>query len=267
MGSVYQSCADYPHAVPGRDRITYVGHATLLLELDGMRLLTDPVLRSRVGHLRRHGTAPDAEVARGLDAVLVSHRHMDHLDPPSLRRLDPGVAVLGPRGAGATLRRAGLRTVTELDVGASADIGPLSVRAVPADHDGRRLPIGAPAPAIGFEITGTRRVYFAGDTDLFDAMADLADDLDVALLPVAGWGPSVGPGHLDPQRAAQAAAMLRPRVAIPIHWGTLAVAGARPGDMARRAAPAHEFAAAVAQLDPSVTVAVLEPGTSLELES
>src|SRR5262249_41498104 len=155
-------------------------------------------------------------------------------------------------------------TVRELGVGETANVGALTVRAVQADHDGRRLPVGAPAPAIGFEIASAQhRVYFAGDTDLFDAMADLAGGLDVALPPVAGWGSRVGPGHLDPQRAAQAVAMLQPRVAIPIHWGTLGVTGARPGDAQQRARPAREFAKLVAQVAPSVTVAVLEPGASL----
>ena len=64
-----------------------------------------------------------------------------------------------------------------------------------------------------------RRVYFAGDTDIFDGMADLAP-VDVALLPIWGWGPTMGPGHMDPARAAQAAALLQARLAIPIHWGT-----------------------------------------------
>jgi L-ascorbate metabolism protein UlaG (beta-lactamase superfamily) len=250
------------------DRVTYIGHSTVLIELDGLRVLTDPVLRSRVGHLRRHAPPPDPETARRLDAVLVSHRHMDHLDLPSLRRLNADAVALCPRGAGRSLRRAGLSAVTELDIGASASIGSLTVRGIEAQHDGRRLPVGAPAPAIGFEITSPqRRVYFAGDTDLFDAMAELAGDLDVALLPVAGWGPTVGPGHLDPQRAAQAVARLQPRVAIPIHWGTLAVAGSRSTDAQQRAQPAREFAQLVAQATPSVTVAVLEPGASLELES
>ncbi len=246
------------------DRITYVGHATVLIELDGARLLTDPVLRSRVAHLRRHGAPPVPGVADDLDAVLLSHLHMDHLDLPSLRRIDSGVPVLAPAGSARRLRRAGRRAVTELAVGETAAVGALRVTATPADHDGRRLPIGAPAPAIGFDVRGTRRVYFAGDTDLFDTMADLADGLDVALLPVAGWGRKLGPGHLDPGRAARAAALLAPRVAIPIHWGTLAVAG-RGVAPAQRGDPARAFAAQVAATAPSVSVVVLEPGSSLEL--
>ena len=124
------------------------------------------------------------------------------------------------------------------------------------------MPLGAPARAIGFDVRGTRRVYFAGDTDLFDAMAELAGGLDLALLPVASWGRKLGPGHLDSGRAAQAAALLAPRVAIPIHWGTLAVAG-RAVAPAQRDDPARAFAAQVAATAPSVSVAVLEPGSSL----
>jgi len=106
--------------------------------------------------------------------------------------------------------------------------------------------------------------YFAGDTDLFPEMADLSGHLDVALLPVAGWGPRVGPGHLDPRRAAQAAAVLRPRMAIPVHWGTFASLGARPDDPG---APAREFADRTAELAPAVEVKVLAPGAGVEVSA
>ena len=99
---------------------------------------------------------------------------------------------------------------------------------VHALHSGKREPIGPEGPAIGCVIEGSRTVYFAGDTDLFPEMDALADRLDVALLPVWGWGATIGPGHMDPQRAAEAVARLRPRLAIPIHWGTL-LPGRPPG--------------------------------------
>ena len=107
-------------------------------------------------------------------------------------------------------------------------------------------------------------VYFAGDTDVFDEMADLAP-LDVALLPVAGWGPRLGPGHMNAERAAQAAALLRPRVAIPIHWGTFHPTYARRG--AWFTDPPQEFAAHVADVAPSVEVRVLEPGESTSVSA
>jgi L-ascorbate metabolism protein UlaG (beta-lactamase superfamily) len=242
--------------------VTWIGHATVLIELGGARLLTDPLLRGRLGHLRRHGPPPAAAALERLDAILISHLHLDHLDLPSLRRLPRTTRLLVPRGAGGFLRRHGFPHAEELAAGDRVEVAGLDVTAVPAVHDRRRWPRGAAADTIGF-VAG-RRVYFAGDTDLFDAMAELAG-IDVALLPVWGWGPSLGEGHLDPEGAARAAALVAPRMAIPIHWGTFyprLLARYKPH---RLTAPPHEFAAAVARLAPAVEVRVLEPGQTIQL--
>src|SRR5438132_2243122 len=197
-------------------RSTWLGHSTVLLELDGVRLLTDPVLRRRVLHLRRVGVQADVRGLEGLDAALVSHLHYDHLDRRSLERLGRSLRLVVPAGAGSLLRRRGFARVSEVEVGDQLTIGPLKVRVTHAEHDGRRGPFGRSAPAVGYLVTGSGSVYFAGDTDLFDGMRDLAPGLDLALLPVAGWGPRLPAGHLDPRRAAQALVRLRPRVAVPI---------------------------------------------------
>jgi L-ascorbate metabolism protein UlaG (beta-lactamase superfamily) len=238
--------------------LTWVGHSTVLVEANGTRLLTDPLLRPRVAHLRRVAgsvAALDGE----LDAVLVSHVHYDHLDLPSLERLRAKQFVV-PRGAGRILRRRGLEPVVELAEDDELAVGGLTVRATHAVHAARRV-LGAAVPSLGYLVSGSARVYFPGDTELFDGMRRLAP-VDVALLPVAGWGPRTGRGHLDPERAAEALRLLQPRVAIPIHWGTyLRVLMNRDGERLR--APAERFRRRAAEVAPEVTVRILEPGEQL----
>ena len=201
--------------------LDFIGHSAVRIELDGVRLLTDPVTRGRVGPLRRVEPVPDRHRLRDIDAVLISHLHWDHLDVPSLRDLGRSVPVFVPVGSGPWMRAAGFRDVRELGVGDTADVGGVIVRAVPAVHSGFRPPLGPTAPPLGFVVRGSRSIYFAGDTDLFDGMGELGEPIDVALLPVWGWGPTLGRGlHLDPLRAAQALRLIRPRAAVPIHWGT-----------------------------------------------
>ena len=227
--------------------------------MGGVRILTDPVLGRRAGPLRRLGPPPPSGVAAGIHGVLLSHLHSDHADLPSLRRVGAGIPVVAPPAAAAWLRSRGFSRVRELRPGNSVQIESLTIEATPADHDGRRWPFGPAAEAIGFLVEGSQSAYFAGDTDLFPEMANLAGRVDVALLPVWGWGPTLGPGHLDPQRAAEAAATIRPKVAIPIHWGTLATPWARP-DRDAIVRPARTFADTAARVAPSVETWLLEPG-------
>jgi L-ascorbate metabolism protein UlaG (beta-lactamase superfamily) len=247
------------------DRVTYIGHGTVLAELGGARLITDPVLRGRVGPLRRHGPSPPPGVADGLDALLISHLHHDHADVPSLRRIGRDVPALVGPGAGRFLTRRGFTAVTELSPGESAQVGEVTVTATEAMHPSERR-LERDSEAVGFLIAGGgRRLYFAGDTDLFDGMGELGPGLDLALLPIWGWGASIGPGHLDPERAARAAALISPKMAVPIHWGTLypfGLARARPDPLR---SPPREFTAWMRELAPQVEARVLEPGEAVSL--
>jgi L-ascorbate metabolism protein UlaG (beta-lactamase superfamily) len=240
-------------------RVTYLGHSTTLVELDGVRLLTDPLLRRRVLHLRRSSTAAEPG---SVDAVLISHGHQDHLDLPSLDRLPRDTPVVIPRGLGPLVRARGFADVHEVDEGDEIELRGVSVRATHADHPGRALP-GRSTATVGYAVLGSARVFFAGDTGLFEGMDGLVPDLDVALLPIWGWGPTIGPGHLDPRAAAEALTMLRPRLAVPIHWGTL-----RPFYRTARAGflrePADAFVQAARELAPDVEVRVLAPAEHLD---
>ena len=251
----------------------FLGHSTVRVELAGHVVLTDPLLTGRVGPLRRVVPAPARETYADVDLVLISHLHGDHLHLTSLRRLGPDVRVVVPRGAGAWLRARGFRHVTEVLPGETLTHGALRVTAVPARHSGHRwgprLTHGPDTGAVGHLVEGGgRTVYAAGDTDLTDAMSLLGErGVDVALLPVWGWGLTLGPGHLDPAGAAEAAARLRPRVAVPVHWGTLALSGTAHLPRMRRllTEPPRDFAAAVAARGLDTAVVVAEPGQPVPL--
>jgi L-ascorbate metabolism protein UlaG (beta-lactamase superfamily) len=244
-------------------RLTWFGHSTVLVELDGVRLVTDPLLRRRVGFLHR-AEGVDVRTIGDVDAVLISHVHYDHFDAPSLRLFSRSTQLIVPSGAGHFVRKLGFPHVLELDRDEERPVGGLVVRSTHAEHDSQRWPFWRRTASLGYVVAGTASVYFAGDTDLFDAMTDVAADLDVALVPIAGWGPRVPAGHLDPTRAAAAVTRLRPRVAIPIHWGTYRRLDLRldPVDMRQ---PADDFARAVAEVAPEVRVCVLPVGGSVEV--
>lgn len=246
--------------------ITYVGHATTLIEIDGLRVLTDPIFRNRVLHLqRRGGTTPERDWIAGLDAVLISHLHWDHVDLPSLDLLDPVTPLLVPSGSGALFRKQGFADIREMEIGQRLTLGALTIEAVFAEHDGGRLFSGLNAASQGFLLHGSQTIYFAGDTDLFTEMDAISDSLDIALLPVWGWGPTLGPGHLNPYRAALALRMLTPRVAIPIHWGTFHPIGLQYLRPSFLNDPPRSFARFARQLAPGVQVSVIEPGRSLQV--
>ena len=252
-------------------RIEYLGHASVRVELDGIGFLTDPALEPRIGPLRSIGplrriVAPVPERALvGLGAVLISHLHLDHLDLASLRRIGPEVPVVVPDGAAAWLRAQGRSNVVELGPGDETRIAGIRVRAIHARHGGYRSPRGPRAVAVGYVIEASRRVYFAGDTGLFPGMGDLAD-VDVALLPVSGWGPTLPSGtHLDPVRAAHAAALIGARVVVPIHWGTyrpVGLHGALKGDVT---GPPRALVRIAAEVAPESTISPIDIGDSLDV--
>jgi L-ascorbate metabolism protein UlaG (beta-lactamase superfamily) len=244
-------------------RVTWWGHATVSILGNGTHLLTDPVLGNRVAHLRRRrGQRP--VLPSPPDAVLISHLHADHFNVASLRTL-PGVPLIVPSGGGALVRRTlGHRwPYREVRAGAELVVGDLRVRAVPANHADLRHPWSRHrADAVGYVVEGEHSVWFAGDTDLFAGMTDLGQ-VDLALIPVGGWGPTLGPGHLDPARAAEAVRRCNPTAAVPIHYGTLwpyGLDGVRP-DMFHL--PGERFAEHTRALAPNTITRLLAPGESL----
>ena len=246
--------------------ISYLGHETLLIELDGVRLLTDPVLRWRVPLFTRHGPLPALGVTQNLDAVLISHLHLDHVNPRTLRLLPRDVPLVVPPGARAILRPYRFRDVRELAPGESFQLGSVTVTATSAHHTGKRYPWGHMAGAVGYMIRGSLTIYFAGDTGLFDSLGDLGEGLDVALLPIWGWGLRLPDDHMSPETAAQALEILRPRLGIPIHWGTFLPLGLSRFYGHYLIDPPREFLRYAAEYAPEVRTVVLAPGESIKLD-
>ena len=250
-------------------KVTWWGHSTMWLEEQGVSLLTDPLLTDRLLHLRR--MAGGTPVLPGApDAILLSHLHADHFHLPSLRAVPGSAPLILPRGAAAfvarAMGRAWAQRCIELAPGEETTVGPVRIRAVKAAHDGGRGPWSRQkAVAIGFVVEGTSRTWYAGDTGLFDEMSDLGP-LDLALIPVGGWGPTLGSHHhLDPTAAAEALRRVKAGWAVPVHYGTFWPVGLSGVRQHMFAAPGEDFARIAATVAPDSRVKVLAHGDSLTI--
>jgi L-ascorbate metabolism protein UlaG (beta-lactamase superfamily) len=243
--------------------VTFLGHATTCIRLAGSTFLTDPVLRGRVAFLRWFAPEQDLDMVTETTATLISHLHHDHCDPTSLALLGRHRPLLVPAAAQQFFRQRGFTNVVPMRVGTTHRVGSVTVTGTDAAHSGRRDPFGPTAKALGYVLEAAgQRVYFAGDTDLFSHMRELAGP-EVALLPVSGWGRSLGPGHLDPSRAAEAVELIRPRLAVPIHWGALRPFWHRAATPEGVTAAAVAFDAEVRRRALPAGVVIVRPGETL----
>jgi L-ascorbate metabolism protein UlaG (beta-lactamase superfamily) len=246
-----------PTAEPAVVELGFVGHATVLLDVAGTRILTDPFLRARLGPLERHGPLPDPSALGDIDVVLISHGHPDHFDRESLAAIAGAPVVIVPRGLGSAARRWTRDEVVEMTVGERLHFGDVSIEAVPARH--WVTPGSVRARPQGYVLDAGPRIWFAGDTGPLPPALRPAGPIDVALLPVWTWGPHRGPGHLGPRSAAELLRELDARVAVPIHWGTLYPRRLHRVWSAPLREPGDRFAAHAARLAPQVDVRVLRP--------
>jgi L-ascorbate metabolism protein UlaG (beta-lactamase superfamily) len=250
--------------------VTWWGHSTCTIDDRGVRVLTDPLFCSRLGHLRRRrGPVPD-DRSRHADLAVVSHLHADHLHLGSLAALPRHLPVAVPSGALRAvpgLRRLRDRELVEVAPGDAVRVRDVLVEVVPAEHDGRRWAGSRRrAPALGYVVCGAARTYFAGDTDSSAEVREAVGRCDVALLPVGGWGPTLGPGHLDPERAAGFLGELDAHHAVPVHFGTMWPIGLGLVRRGRFYCPGAEFAAHAARLGLACSVRELRPGETARLD-
>ena len=225
-------------------------------------MVTDPLLMPHNGPLRRQVARPLDGHWERVDAVLLSHLHHDHAELRSLRLL-AGVPVLASPGNRPWLARRGLNA---LSFDGWAGFGDVEVRLVKAIHHSRPMP-HRPNDACGHLVRADgASIWIAGDTSLYDEMSSLPDlagveRIDLAIVPIGGWGPRLSPGHMGPVEAAEACARTRARTAIAYHWGTLSAPfTSRFGTWFNR--PLEAFADAVARVAPACRVLRLRPGDS-----
>jgi L-ascorbate metabolism protein UlaG (beta-lactamase superfamily) len=253
--------------------VTWIGHSTLLVQLDGVNLLTDPIWSERLGPLSgtvgvRRFTPPGIgfEDLPPIDVVLISHDHYDHLDEPTVRRLAQAYNPLFvvPLGIKAWLADRGIMNVVELDWSESIGVKGVRIVCAPAQHgSGRSLVDGGRRLWASWAVIGSKRFYFAGDTGYashFELIGHALGPFDLAALPIGSYAPRIlaKPVHLSPEEALQAWRDLRATDFIGIHWGTFKLAR-EPYDE-----PPRRIAAQVARLevDPA-RVWLPKPGETL----
>lgn len=209
--------------------LSWVGHATYVLRMGGVTVLTDPVWSSRIPGVPRRLTPPGVAFSElpPVDAVVISHNHYDHLDAPTIQRLPRSTPVLVPAGLGRWFRRRGFTEVVELDWWQSAEVAGLTFDFAPAQHWSRRGPRDTCRSLWGsWVITGPdHRVYHAGDTGYGPHFAEIAQrypGIDVAMVPIGAYDPRwfMKPVHMDPEEAVQAVTDLGATYAATMHWGT-----------------------------------------------
>lgn len=259
-------------------RITWLGHSTALIELDGARVLADPIWSDRaspssvVGPHRFHPPPAPLDALPAIDAVIISHDHYDHLDHATVVTLaGEGIPFFVPLGVGAHLKKWGVpdAQITELDWWGRARVPGTSavVVATPAQHfSGRGLLSRNQTLWASWVVRGPQhRVYFGGDTGLFDGFAEIGrreGPFDASLMPVGAYNPAWQAIHLDPEEAVQAHLMVRGGVMLPVHWGTFNLAPHDWREPAERTVAAARAAGIVAVTP--LPGAPLEPG---ELEA
>jgi L-ascorbate metabolism protein UlaG (beta-lactamase superfamily) len=257
-------------------KVTYVGHATLLIEVGGTRFLTDPNFDRKLGRLLPRVSAPGIalEDLPALDALLLTHAHADHLSFDSLDRLPKDLPLYAPPVVARWLTRLGYRHALPIAPGAAVQVGPVTVHAASATHRGNRYGFDRWRSDANMYLlhTDDESCFFAGDTALVDDTHHLVEnalwrhqrELDLALLPIGyapWWKPGFRRGHLTHDDALILFERLRARLMVPYHWGTFRHVTSTAHDAIRRLRDrleSHHLADAVR---------ILEPGESLDLSA
>jgi L-ascorbate metabolism protein UlaG (beta-lactamase superfamily) len=255
-------------------RVTYIGHATLLIELADRIFLTDPNFDSTLGGFLPRVSAPGVSVSAlpQIDAIIVTHAHADHLSFRSLDALPQDIPIYAPPAIARWLSRRGYRMAEKIAPGESVESGAVQIRAGAATHRGNRYAVDRWRAAANMYLFETHDLscFFAGDTALTPESTQLVEQhmtatgrrLDLALLPIGyapWWKPGFRKGHLTSGDALTLFDRLDARYLIPYHWGTFDHVTSKAHDAI------HRLRAQLHGYPRRATVQILEPGMSFEL--
>jgi len=253
--------------------VTWLGHSTVVLDIDGVRLVADPLLGRHAGVLRRRGRRPDRAAWSNADASLLSHLHHDHAEVRSLRLLGDAPVLTAAANAQWAIRKGLNGQALDPDEWSTIEAGDrsVSVKLVPAVHSVRPMP-HRPNAANGHLVRGPSGiVWVAGDTELYPNLEQLPEwaggPIDLALIPIAGWGPRLSAGHLGPPEAATACRIVGARWAIPVHWNTFYLPMTDLWPPGWMEAPGPAFLDALAREAPACRPVVLDLGESVNIPS
>lgn len=213
------------------NRIVYIGHATVLIQLDNLNIITDPMFSEHIGYFARRYVESGIKFENlpPIDAILISHEHPDHLDKPSLKRFPKETVVIVSKGLGERIRKMGFKDVREMSWWQITKIKEVTITATPAKHIFSK--------SSSYVIEGSRNIFFIGDTGLFDGFKEVGKrfKIDMALLPIGDYHPRLWfiprfskmtrDRHMAPDDIPDAIEMLQTKMVIPIHWGTFKISG------------------------------------------
>jgi L-ascorbate metabolism protein UlaG (beta-lactamase superfamily) len=252
-------------------RITYIGHATLLIEIGGKKILTDPNFDPALGHFLARVSEPGIAINElpKLDMILLTHAHADHLSFRSLAKIQ-SAPLFAPPAVARWIRRHGVTNAIEIAPGETLTSGSLTVHVAAATHSGNRYIVDRWRSQANMYLIATNyeSVLFAGDTALTNDSTQLAErvlkerQLDVALLPIGyapSWKVGFSRGHLTSMDALTLFEQLGARYLIPYHWGTFNHVTASAYDAIR------EMREHVTYHARGGDVRILEPGKSLQV--
>ncbi|MCL1887060.1 MAG: MBL fold metallo-hydrolase [Betaproteobacteria bacterium] len=211
-----------------KDTLTWIGHASFLVQLAGKNILIDPVLSMKIGWIKRNSPPGISWPAMPkIDLVLITHNHRDHMDAPTLKRLGPDPVYLVPKGLGQWFLKNGFKRVIEMGWWQQEEIAGLTITFVPAEHWSRRNLADINTSWWGgfvIEKDGLR-LYHSGDTGWFDGFAEIGKrcgEIHAAMLPIGAYAPRwfMKPQHINPDEAVDAIQALGAKHLVPMHWGT-----------------------------------------------